>query len=526
VSGPPAEASRGAGRLVVPGLVAAACLLPVCFAAYTEQAFEDFLIAFRHSVHLAEGHGLTYQPGRRIQGFSSPLAVLLLAAAHPLAGGSVVGALWAFRVVSIAGFALGLLLLLRALRRSGTARGAAALLAPGLVYVLDLKSVYFSANGMETGLLLFFFAASLACLAEDARPRGIGLGAAWAGLLWTRMDGAVYLAAMAVAALAFTRERRATAKGLLRAALVCAALYLPWFVAAWAYYGTPIPQSVAAKAAGTGLFTAAGLARALPRVPEVLAYAYLPPFAEFGRWSPLGWAGGLLGLLACGYWLLPKGRPFGRRASFVTLTGVGYLALMPQVYPWYYPPVVVASLPALAALLSDLAAARRLPGRLVRAAPAAFCGAAGIAFGSLWLAHVPVARLTQRVGEDGNRRLLGEWLAAHARPTDRVFLECPGYIGFYSGLEMLDYPGLVAPSVVAARRRLGDDFAGVAASLAPEWMVLRSEEVALFEARSPGWLGRAYSLERSFDVSSELYQAAPDHPGILYDGTFHVFRRR
>jgi hypothetical protein len=132
----------------------------------------------------------------------------------------------------------------------------------------------------------------------------------------------------------------------------------------------------------------------------------------------------------------------------------------------------------------------------------------------------------QSVSDDGNRRQLGRWLGANAAPTDRVYLECPGYIGYYSGLEMLDYPGLVSPAVVSARRRLGDDFVAVGATLAPEWMVLRTEEVALFRGRSPGWLESLYSLERTFDVSDELQRAAPDQPGILYDGTFHVFRRR
>jgi hypothetical protein len=520
----PGEPSERAVRGVVLGLVSLALVLPLAFAAITSQAWEDFYIAYRHSVHLAEGHGLTYQVGKRIQGFSSPLATLLLAAAHRLAGGSETGALWAFRIASAGAYAVGLYAILRASLRSGAARSWAALVLPALVYLLDLKSVSFSANGMETGFVLLFLAGSLACLAGPGR--GFALGALWAGLLWARADGFVYVGAMALAALAFGRPRRQALPGLLRAAGVCGVLYLPWFAFAWSYYGSPIPQSVAAKAVNTGLHNVADLAQVVERIPEVLGFLYLRPYAQYQASSLVAHAGALAGGVASVYWLLPRGRAFGRVASLVTCFGVVYLAFMPQTYPWYYPAVVVASLPALSALLSDLGALRRFSPALRRGAFATACLVTVVALGGPWREFVTVARVMQRVSEDGNRRPLGLWLAANAGSVDRVYLECPGYIGFYSGLEMLDYPGLVSPAVVSARERLGDGFVVVGASLAPEWMVLRSAEIESFERRSAGWLARHYTLERSFDVSQELKRAAPDQPGILHDATFHVLRRR
>ena len=53
------------------------------------------------------------------------------------------------------------------------------------------------------------------------------------------------------------------------------------------------------------------------------------------------------------------------------------------------------------------------------------------------------AQLQQRLIEDGVRRPIGLWLRAHAAsPQDTVFLEPLGYIGYFSGLKMLDHPGL------------------------------------------------------------------------------------
>ena len=57
-------------------------------------------------------------------------------------------------------------------------------------------------------------------------------------------------------------------------------------------------------------------------------------------------------------------------------------------------------------------------------------------------------------------------------------------------------------------------------------MVLRTEEIGYFQSRRPGWLGSHYRVARTFDVADRLREAEPDQPGLLYDGTFHVLRRR
>src|SRR5437763_1345346 len=88
------------------GLLCAAVALG--YALYTQQAWEDFFITFRHSCNLCEGNGLVYNPGERVHGFTSPLGVLLPALCYLVTGKtSWLGALWLFRVVSIAAFAAG-----------------------------------------------------------------------------------------------------------------------------------------------------------------------------------------------------------------------------------------------------------------------------------------------------------------------------------------------------------------------------------------------------------------------------------
>lgn len=520
---------RGTGRLTrlsVAVLVVVAFVLPLAYAWVTSQAWEDFYISFRHSVNLAEGRGLTYQEGQTIQGFSSPLATLALAATYRLSGFSEAGALWIFRVLCAGAYASGLFLLLRATMRSGTAAAGLPLILPGLVYVLDLKSLTFTANGMETGLLLFFLAASLGCLAGDREHSGWALGAAWGGLLWTRPDGLIYVAAMGVALLLPREDRSLRLRSLLRATAVAAAIYLPWLLFAWWYYGSAVPQPVVAKATHAGILTGRGLLAAVGRVPEIWGNLYLQPYAEYAGWSLGKITSGVAGLLASSYWLLPGGRTFGRQASVVTFAGIVYLALMPRTFPWYFPIAVAASLPALAAWLSDLGSLARIPERLRTAAMILPFVALLATMTWLWRDSFWISRVVQEVSEDGNRRQIGLWLRENGEPSDTVYLECPGYIGYFSGLEMLDYPGLVSPPVVSARRILGDDFAEVGILLYPEWMVLRPSEVAYFQRQRPSWLESHYQLVRTFDVSARLEQAAPGRSGILYDSIFHVLRRR
>jgi hypothetical protein len=491
------------------------------YALATGQAWEDYYISFRHSAHLVEGKGLTYQEGQRIQGFTSPLATLLLAAGYGM-GGSEPVALWLFRGLSAAAYAAGLWLLLGGVRRAGVAPGWLPLTVPGLVYLLDAKAAAFSMNGMETGLLLLFLGGSLFALAGLPGRGRLLLGLCWAGMMWTRPDSALYIAAMGLAAMLFLRRGGPLFGDLLRAAGVCTAAYLPWFAFAWIYYGSPVPHSVTAKGMAVAAPGASGLPAALRRLPEVWAYLYLPPYSEFSTWKLLAVGGGMAGLAASFYWAWPGGRPFGRAASWMTLCGAAFLALIPRVYPWYYPAVMACSLPALASMVADLSPSPHRRRRAIVAATALLF-LAGL--GWAWVDCARTVQVVQRVSEDGNREQIGRWLAANAAPSDRVYLECPGYIGYYSGLEMLDYPGLVSPPVVRARRLVADDFAVVGRALAPEWMVLRSEEVDYFRAVEGAWLQRNYRLATTFDVSDRLRQQAPEHPGILYDGTFHVLRR-
>ncbi len=516
---------RGRGLLL---FVVAATAVPLLYAGLTGHVWEDYFITFRHSQNLVEGHGLVYRPGEVVHGFTSPLGTLLPAACYLVTGkGSYVPALWLFRVLSAFAFAGGGLCFLLALRAAGT--GRAGLLAFALLYLLDAKAVAFSANGMESGFLLLFLGGTVWSWARGADRHWLALGACCAGLMWTRPDACVYIAALGLADLVFAEgARRPRLVAALRSAAVCAALYLPWLLGAWAFYGSPIPNTIRAKSAyGAGYRSLAETAWATAQhVPDRFQGVFGPIYHQFGGWP--GWLAPLtlaLGAVCAAYWLLPSRDRLGRAASLAFALAVLYLSVLEAGSPWYYPAATALGLLVLArlcdAVATRIAGAERLSA--VALAPALLLV---IFQGWLLAATAREMAVQQAVVETGNRARIGLWLKDHVRGQGRVYLECLGYIGYFSdGVRLLDYPGLASPEVVREARGEPHDMTSVGLRLGPEWMVLRPSEAAAFR-RHPEFAER-YAWVKRFDVSDEI-EGRGDVPGkgyLMVDATFDVFRR-
>jgi hypothetical protein len=500
------------------------------FAAITGHTWEDYLITFRSSLNLAQGHGLVFQPGERIHSFTSPLGTLLPAGFALLGGDEVAGrALWGLRAVSA--FALGgaLALALAAWRKD-------ALAAPAVVFVsalwlCDPKTLGFAINGMETGLLVLAIVAVWHALHCDEK---IGwLAVAVAALQWTRPDGVVFFAVLGLAWLVFAPRAagwtglRAPTRRLLRAGILALLLYLPWLAwAAW-YYGSPVPHTIFAKVAH---HAPGELLPALAWYPVRLLFGsvalhdvFLPAYHFFGGWpAGLAWFSRLLVVGAALAWLWPRVPRPGRVASLAFCLGGFYVEYIPRS-PWYQPGWQTLAFLAWAYLAhTALAAAGTTRWRpLLRIA-----GATALAVQAALLGAVTLQlRAQQAIVEDGHRREIGRWLHREAAPGDRVFLECLGYIGYHSQLKMLDFPGLASPEVVAARRQHGDRWSGIVAALRPEWLVLRPWDADRIFQERPDLAGR-YARVREFDVRPQIDALAllPGRGFLRFDAVFHVYR--
>jgi len=411
-SAPISDRRSGRARLLVLG---AAFVLPLLFATYTGHIWEDFYITFRISKNLVAGHGLVFQPGERVHTFTSPLGVLIPALCSWLTGANNdQAAVWLFRLISAGFLAATADLLWRIARQLQLARPGLALLF-GL-FLFDAKIADFSMNGMETALLVFFFAWTIRALVTGPVTPwrlGVGLG----GLMWTRPDGFVFGGALLAGFLWFVwRTRPATewrglGTGLARAAAIAGILYLPWFAWAWWYYGSPIPQTILAKSA---LNISHDFFHTLTTYPFHLLMGtsrvsglFMPTYHYFGGWpDELGAYSILLTFPAVGYFFVPRAHPIGRALSFALFLGGAYLQIAPPE-PWYNQVWQVLAMIVLAIVVTD---AVRLFAWLSATSGTAirYCSRLRIAVGillvvqvSLWACAAIQMRINQREIEEG-----------------------------------------------------------------------------------------------------------------------------
>jgi hypothetical protein len=489
------------------------------YALYTGHVWEDYLITFRFSKNLVEGQGLVYNPGERIHGFTSPLGVLLPALGYWLTGNDR-SALWFFRAISIAAFLAGGLLAMAACRRQSVVAGLESVFC-GVLLALDVKAVGFVTNGMETGLMMLFLGWSLFMLADLENDRWLSRALCWAGFLWTRPDGCVYIAAFSLIDLVQKKDHIGQAIiSLFRSAALCALLYMPWFLFTLWYYHTPVPHTIIAKTDWESMMPS--LWSDLPhRLYERGKLVFAPTNYGFGGLPWTGWLSCVLCAFSAIYWCLPLGDRTGRAASIFFTCLAAYLVAIPFLFAWYLPPLTMCGIVVLARGIPRLVPAR-MPGRIAISAAIVLALACALGY-EAWLGANQI-RIQQSVIEDHNRTQVGLWLRDHVGPHERVYLEPLGYIGYFSNARMMDYPGLVCDEVVQARRR-GKDFWTLVGDLKPEWVVLRPDE-AREMAKYPFF--QAYNLEQKFNVSQQVKELAAV-PGVGYlqhDAIYYIFSRR
>ena len=528
------------------GIAAGIALAALGWAADTRHVWEDFYITYRSSKNMALGHGLVFNPGERLQTFTSALQALLPGAIAWLTRcRSDALVIWAYRALGACALG-GAGAFLWAIARRCRWPAAATIACVGL-FAVDAKTIDFTANGMETPYLLFFMAWQAYLVVAGGGV--LWLGAAWAGMLLSRPDACIQIAAFGAAALLFAGAggRRELAGRGLRAAGVAAALFLPWLLFTLGYYGTPVPHTVVAK----GLDFPPGLGpilQAVAAAPQRIVVnglfhrlLFAPTYVELGPWEEWGFAAHclwrLLALPVWFYWINPWGGRWARTASLWLFLDSLYALNAPQ-FPWYLPPYALVAMIGWGFMVADLY--ERLGTGGARAPSAAVlrllvpCLAAGVvAFqAGVSLLMMGTMRLQQEIVEDGNRREIGLWLRQNAAPGDTVFLETLGYIGYFSNLRMYDFPGLASDEVVAARRRLKtDEFDALIRELRPTWLVLRPEEAGRVAYMAPGMLSRdsagEFRLVRTFDQSARI-AALGDLRGrtlLDKDREFLVYRR-
>ncbi len=226
-------------------------------------------------------------------------------------------------------------------------------------------------------------------------------------------------------------------------AMIFCLLVLPWFIFSWAYFGSPIPATLAAKQ-HQGLMAisqrfGAGFFTLIKAYYQSWYYEILVGFA-------------CLGII----YLFIQSRRWLSFIAWPIVYFITFMLLGMTRYFWYYAPL----LPGFIVLVGlGLAGIDRIFRRMkANAGNSDSWNRSLLQFAIIALLMVPVifqiARLVP-MSENGDSRYsiyraVGNWLRTHSLPDASVGTLEVGIIGYYSERPIIDFAGLIQPEIASS----------------------------------------------------------------------------
>lgn len=425
-------------------IAAAAVAVGLSFGACTQ---DDAFISFRYAEHLIQGHGLVFNPGEWVEGYTNLLWTLMIAGLMALGGEPVVGStimgLMCMAGTVVATAYLG--------RRDGA--GGPWIVAPMLV-AADAQFVLESVEGLETALFALLITLGARAYLREGRWGGSG----WFVLAClTRPEGVLLWGAVHAGGLVQAWRGGALSAQVQRTLMsavpivLCLAVLTVWRITA---YGDPLPNTFYAK---TGGFA----------VPRGLSYVWAHLQSH-----PLLW-----GLGVVGAWM-------GRRRAHtlpLAVTVALFVAYVVVVGGDFKPTgrFLIPILPMVAVLAQGALQWER-PGPQLRALIGLVLVGAGI-----WAAHgrfvVMQVHAAERHANLEARKVVGDWIAAQTPPDTVIAIHSAGVIPFYANRHTIDMWGLTDRTI--ARTEIVGMGTGMAGheKTNPEYVFSRSPDLYLPE---------------------------------------------
>ena len=457
--------------------------------------FDDAFIAFRYARNFAEGHGLVFNLGERVEGYTNFLWTLTLGILHRLTPLEVPQLAL---VLGLLCFGANLLVVAR-LGRVLTSGDAGIWHLPLAPLLLALHGVFtdYGTSGLETGAASLLVNLGVLRLISERGPKGVAAaGALFIAATLTRPDHGLFYALGGLVVLGerirpLLAARREGVAGLWRAGGDAVAayaapfsvygIYLLWKLA---YYGDIVPNTYYAKSV------------ALAWYPQGRIYAatfYLGTQA----WAPL---------LLCLIWLLLRPRHAAARrfklffaGSFVVYNF--YVAKLGGdfMYGRFYVTLVPLYLLAAEALVHELLLRPSAQRRVLRLS-AAGAGLGLLAASTQAVTMIRPHQVRWRIADEATYHFIQSWqplsVDHHQEPVGKFFrrvlkdrgLEVvlgtggPGTVGYHSRLPVIDVRGLtdayVARQPIDKRARPGHE------KLAPrEYLLARGVHLLRTNAR-------------------------------------------
>ncbi len=253
--------------------VVAAVFCTIAFHQFSDFFSDDAYISLRYARNLVHGHGLVWNPGEHVEGYTSFAHVLLLSLLGLLGFDYAIAA----RAIGVAAF-IGLALYLYhagarlVQRESHHPLVVAAALSLGLC---STPLVIWSLGGLETTLYALLCTVALwsyAAQMRDPAPRAGWYGAGLALLGLVRPDGMMFIVIAGAFALAQRIAGQVRDNRHLWSLIAgAAAVWVPFFAWRLLYYGDLLPNTYYAKS-GFSVFGALG------GFAYAFEYAVMPPW--------------------------------------------------------------------------------------------------------------------------------------------------------------------------------------------------------------------------------------------------------
>ncbi len=452
---PGPDSPGGADRYGAPAVWAGvAALLLIAHGLAISFPNDDAFISFRYAENWVRGHGLVFNAGERVEGYTNFLwtvliGVLARAGAEPLAAARALGFL----------ASVGTLVLAARLSRSMTPRSGRVRLAP-LLLAASSPFAYWTFAGLETPLFTFLL---LLCVertiaASEAGASGGGrrtllVSLALALLALTRPEGvAIFGLFLLVRLVAGFRARRILARDDVVFVAGFLAVYLPYFVWRFTYYGYLLPNTFYVRR-GEGLAQNLGL--------WADGVGYVAAFFRDG--------GGALLLAPLALLGAPGAREGAGRARLLVALAAAWCVYIVWVggdakilHRFFVPILPVVYLLVEAALARLLERAARDGAGAASASVSRLAGAAGL-LGVLLLLALPGLAPSEKHRTDRTFFAMlaegGRWLARNAPPDATVACFAVGALPYYSGLTTYDLLGVTDAHIAHGPLR-ADEMAG------------------------------------------------------------------
>jgi arabinofuranosyltransferase len=416
--------------LILFGAYAAALVFRLTLFSKTGYTADDALIIFRYAENLAAGHGFVYNLGERVLGTTTPLYTLLLATLLKIKLNCFVGGLILNNLADLA-TAWVLLQMFR------SEEGALSWL-PAVLFLFSPESLQWSLSGMETELYIAFIFLTFYFASTESWAVAFLFAAI---TVLTRIDGIAVLGVLVVAYL--LRYAKLPALPL----VIFAVTVLPWILFAYFYFGSPIPNSAAAKFALSG-------SNILSAFSNIL-------FRGFLHLHTFGIPVLILAVLGTGF-IWKERKPLLPVALWTWGYALSYTLAAGPMHPWYYAPFYAGYLViAFYGVVLLLTRYRRFTFTPKLVAFCAICVILLLSYYRYGSIQIQQARLV------ATNRAVGQWVQLHTPENSVLAAKDIGYIGYYSRRKILDLAGLVSPECIPFRAKA--DFVGPIRKFRPDY---------------------------------------------------------